>query len=288
MPMFELELPADEEEITLSRFASSVFRSWCGFMTGGTVGIAFLIWTLFDTLPAILFSLVSGVAIFVACYVLWREERLKRFSVERDLLNQKQKLVSNQTVIDKLTRELTEEIEQRVPQLNGVIEEIYTAEVFEGNVKKTAITVKISLRNSGGSPSAAVNWTPYILVNGNKPRQCHILHFSNELKLGFFDKVEPIVIKSTDMIYEKTVEPIQPGSIIFGYIHFRTSFQINQVRADDTVIKILFNDVKEKQCEIIFDKEHSFSYPAPRYTPGLQTKSIKVSKAKKNFRKKRK
>jgi len=92
--------------------------------------------------------------------------------------------------------------------------------------------------------------------------------------------------KNQDLIYEKTVNPIQTGGMVVGYLHFRTTFQRDEVRAPDTLIKVFFFDVMGKQCEANFDYNTSISLPVPRYTPGVQTTREIVKTPRKNASKK--
>jgi hypothetical protein len=277
--------PEQDDQPTLLVFLRDVFWGLAGLMTGGVIGFAFLIWALFGTVPAVVVGGVAVVAMFVACYTVWRAERLKRFSIEKELQLKSEQLFSNQTAINRLTKELLEAKEKHTPTLEAIIAEVSNAEIVDKGEKKVAVTLKIVVSNVGAMPSAAINWTPFVIVSGRNPRLCHILHFGEQLTLGYDGGVKD-VIKSQDLIYEKTVNPIQPGAIVVGYLHFRTSIPINEVRSPDTVIKVYFNDVKGKECEAIFEKNRSTPLQSPGYTPGVLTKRVVGKEKKGDSRKK--
>ncbi len=231
---------------------------------------------------------VIAALICVSFYLAWQGERNSK-NVVNQALDDKEKFVADKEndlfdskqIISGLRQQLLEEKEKRTPKLDGFIEELYCAEVMEEKIKKTAVTLKLTIRNLGGMPSVATNLMPLISVVGKNPRQCHLMHFANELTLGYGEKNEAIVIKAKDMIYEKTIEPIQPGSIVFGYVHFRTTLQIDEIRANDTFIKVLFSDVTGDMCEAIYVGALTKNLPAPRYTPGLQTKTTTMGESRK-------
>jgi hypothetical protein len=269
--MLELKLPSDEEAITLPRFAFSVFRSWCGLMTGGTIAIAFAIWALFGSLPAILFGLVGIVAVFVACYMLWRDERLKRFARERELGVEREKIYSNQLTLDRMARELIEEKQKYTPYLEARVIERYIGQTIIDGVTFSAVTLQIVVNNSG-APSVATDWWCSVSVNGQQPITFSCGHFTEELTLEYSGK-KANVISSKDMIYEKTAIPIQTGGRAVGFLHFRTSLGREVLDAEDTVIKVHFKDVK-RDYEIICERGTEIAEPG--YMPGVDTKIISL------------
>jgi len=242
------------------------------------------------------YSVYIGVLIlfvFVACFLAWIDARMEMYRLSLDLSNKEQELLdkgqttsNKERTISELRQELFEVKEQRTPQLEAKITEQSIAEIVENGTKQSAVTLKIVVSNIGAMPSAAINWAPFVFVAGYNPRQCHIFHFENELTLGYDGGVND-VIKSQDMIYEKTVNPIQVGAIVVGYLHFRTSFSSNEIRAPDSDIKVLFTDTKGKVCEALFEKNKSTPLTAPAYTPGVQTRRI-IKTRQKNSRKKHK
>ncbi|MCY7348296.1 MAG: hypothetical protein LH614_19045 [Pyrinomonadaceae bacterium] len=243
----------------------------------------------------ILLEVYIGVLASLICvsfYLAWQDERNSK-NVANQALDDKEKIVANKEndlfdskqVISGLRQQILEEKEKKTPKLDGFIEELYCAEVMEGKIKKTAVTLKLTIRNLGGMPSVATNLMPLISVVGKNPRQCHLVHFANELRLGYGEKNEAIVIKAKDMIYEKTIESIQPGSMVFGYVHFRTTLQIDEIRANDTFIKVLFSDVTGKICEANYVGALTKNLPAPKYTPSLGTKTTTMGKSRKTSQK---
>ena len=50
-------------------------------MTGGIIGIGFAVYALWGSIPAIIFGVVGAIAVFVACYHLWRSERVDKLSI---------------------------------------------------------------------------------------------------------------------------------------------------------------------------------------------------------------
>jgi hypothetical protein len=282
--MFELKLPSDEEAVTLPTFASAVFRSWCGLMTGGIVGIAFAIWALIGSLPAILFGAVGAVAVFIACYMLWRDERHKRFTVESNLEDKRLQLVSGQLLINKLTSELTEVKEKRAPDLKATIDWISSADTIIQNVKHSAVTIQISISNLGMA-SVVTDWIPTMTVVGKEPLQFQYFHCTNELTLSYLNG-STIVIKGKDMIYEKTSIPLQTGSKAVGYLHFRVPFTTNEVMAKDTIIQVFFSDVIGKSYDVIYEKNKGMTLPEPSYVPGVETRKVSTPLKQKKRRKK--
>jgi len=50
-------------------------------MTGGIIGVGLAVYVFVGTMTAVIFGLIGIVAIFVACYHLWREERSDKLSI---------------------------------------------------------------------------------------------------------------------------------------------------------------------------------------------------------------
>jgi len=278
-------IPEQEEQPSLSVFLHDVLWGWSGLMTSGLIGIGFAIYPVVGgILTPILFILVGIVAVFIACYMLWRDERLKRFSIERELATEKEKTFSNQVAINKVTKELTEQT--NTPQLEASIDEMAVAEFTEKGIKHSAVTLKICVSNLG-MPSVAIDWLPVINVEGKQPLGFKYRDVSNELTLYYGESNENAqIIKGEDMIYQKTAKPIQTGDMIIGYLHFITTFTREELIAKNTDIKVFFKDVTRKLYEVTYDKNVSIQRMHPNHTPGVKTKTILVQKKQKQGRRK--
>ncbi len=260
---------SENSNTSLWQFAKAVWQHWRLLMSGCGFVVLLSVFERFsgrNILPEIYIGILT-LLICVSFYLAWRGERNSK-NVANQTLSDKEKFVVNKEndlfdskqIINELRQQIIEEKEKRTPKLDGFIEELYCAEIMEGKIKKTAVTLKLTIRNLGGMPSVAVDLTPLISVVGKDPRQCHLTHFANELRLGFGEKNEAVVIKAKDMIYEKTIEPIQPGSMVFGYVHFRTTLQIDEIRADDTFIKVLFTILRTVFLTIKSGKSLVFNF----------------------------
>lgn len=284
---FHYVLPEDPP--TFPVFCKAVLHHWVVLMSGcGLIVLIGVIEKLSSiNIPFFLYISVIVLILFIACFLAWVDVRKEMHRLSLEIQKKEQYLLDQEQDINEIKRELLSEKGKRIPQLTASIQEQSIAEIVHEGKVETAVTLKIVVGNIGTMPSAAINWVPYVFVANRNPRQCRLLHFTNELTLGYEGGVTDI-IKSGDMIYEKTVSPIQPGAIVVGYLHFRTSTPRDEVIAPDSVIKVFFSDVKQKAYEINFEKNKSVEFSAPGYTPGVQTKRATFNEQEKSRYKRKK
>ncbi len=174
-----------EEPPTFSVFCRAVAHHWGAIMSGfGLTLLTFLFEKISGSdIPYPVYVGIFVVFVFIACYLAWIDARqdMHRSSVEiseknQELLDAQELIKSKQKKIDELESALLEKKQKPLPQLDARILEQFTAEITEEGVKKTAITVKITVRNIGEIPSVAVDWMPFVSTVGRNIRQCRIKH----------------------------------------------------------------------------------------------------------------
>lgn len=256
-------------------------------MSGGIITISIGLFDRFSgaSIPYIVYIGIILLFVFVACFLAWIDARqeMDRLSSEvakkeQELLNKVEIMADKNRTILELRQELSEVKEQRTPLFKATILEVATAELSGQGEKQTAITYKITISNLG-MPSVVVDWMPFITLAGRKPLAFEYMHFGNELTLGHETDGKATVIKSQDMIYEKTTTPIQTGAMVVGFLHFWSSYKRDDIRAQETNFGVFFKDVNEVIYEVHYDKENSKTLPAPRYTPGVQTRTTTINKS---------
>lgn len=240
-------------------------------MTGGFIGVAFLIWAIFGAIPAIAIGAVGIVAMFVACYMVWRDERNKRFLIEREKFKVENDLEQNKELIRTLNREVSEEKAKRLPNIQGMVR-WFSCGV--GEIKKkeyTAATYLVELRNLG-MPSALTDWHLIVKLAGREPFAVMPTYFGEELRLGR-EGLPSEIITSKDLIDKKTIEPIQTGAVIRGYLFFMFAPERDSVDLPGTVMEIRFADVTRKRYSIVESRFPVFGsdYQIP-YIPGVEIK----------------
>jgi len=246
-------------------------------MTGGTIGIAFAIWALVGSLPAVLFGLVGVVAVFVACYLLWRDERFKRFSIQNELLLEKQNVLNSQINVNKLTTDLIGEKEKFTPRLKTeIITSACGTYIQPDNKQFTALTFVIEVTNLGGMPSVAKDWRMDVFVEGNVFK-CLPPPFP-KFTLGVVGALDT-VLKDKDYLADKTFTPITSGAMIRGFLVFFVPYPKELVNVKGTKTIIRFRDSTGQDYEIINDH---FPYQNPsgfvEHIPGMEIKKETIKR----------
>lgn len=275
---------SESEETTFSTFLRAVFWGWAGLMTSGIIGVGFAVWALVGKLPAFIFGLVGIVAIFVACYMVWRDERLKRFEIEKKLAEKQEDISKNTLTISKLTQELLEEKSKNIPKLVPSLSWFATSPNSTNNEKETVILFELGVSNLG-MPSIATKWQLVITVDGKDSEPYKPKHFPKTLTLdrGF----EEIVLSNEDAIYNKTSNPIATGSQVIGLLYFSVPYSKGQIDKEETILTVNFQDVIGENysipCKRLSASEQDRKFG---YTPNMQTQ-VKPPKRQKLRRSKK-
>lgn len=269
-----------EEQPTFSIFLRDVFWGWAGLMTGGLIGVGFLFWALIGTLPALIVALVSLVAIFVACYMLWRDERIKRFGIEKELVAKQETISSNLSTINKVTQELLEEKDKHTPKLVPNLSWFATTLGSKRNEEKTVIIFELGISNLG-MPSIVTKWRLVVTMDGIASESYKPSHFPKALTL--VRDFEEIVLSNEDAIYNKVSSPISTGNQVVGLLYFSVPYSQELIDKEETILTVWFEDVIGKRyslpCKRLPMSEQDMKFG---YTPTMQTrvKSVKPQKPK--------
>lgn len=276
---------SSENNTSLWQFIKNVGHHWVALMSGGILIVSLGLFERFSgkNVPVEVYIAIIALIFCIAFYLAWRDERNSIIAIQKTIedkekvVSDKDKIISEtEQTISELKLALLQEKEARTPQLKAAILEVATAELSGKGEKQTAVTYKITLSNLG-MPSVAVDWMPFVTLAGRKPLGFELMHFENELTLGY-EGEKAIAIRSQDMIYEKTTTPIQTGAMVVGYLHFWSSYKKDEIRAQDTILGVFFKDVKEIIYEVHFDNDNSKTLPAPMYTPGVKTRATTINK----------
>ena len=246
-------------------------------MTGGLIGISLGIYAAFGGIVTpLIFVSVGIIAVFVACYMLWRDERKKLLSAnqtkantENDLTSLRSSLEVEKGQVGKLAQELLEEKNKRIPQLIGNILWIACGRFRKDEIDFSPVTALIEIRNIG-MPTVAVDWILLVGLAGEQPFYVPIMHIIDKLTLGREGMPKETILEK-DVIYSKTMNPIPTGGLIRGYIHFWIQRPQEKVEAEGTILEILFKDVTGRIYSLVEDRfpTGKGDYHIP-YIPGIE------------------
>jgi hypothetical protein len=177
-----------------------------------------------------------------------------------------------QTSLPKLQAELAEVIVGASQDSGKFVPAIVLFVYIEnsGNVQTTAKNFKVSVTKDGST----YNGTPMAV-----PKTFTIFIPATET-----DPVRAIAYHETDALYNKLVNPIQPGSAVYGFLiyAFPTLSEYKTLLGNEMTIKFSFSDIFSHQYEQTFGKT-ILPHMQPYTFPGIDMTVTPVDKVPSGF-----
>lgn len=142
--------------------------------------------------------------------------------------------------------------------------------------KYTTVTCMIEISNLG-QPSVAKDWALSLKFNNEAVFAVAPANFSDKITLGRMGDKDSIQIGRKDQLDEKTINLVQTGALVRGYLIFLLPYKREEIDRKETTLHIIFKDVANKEYEIVYDgfpiPPSADGYELGRF-PGVDSKKI--------------
>jgi hypothetical protein len=174
-----------------------------------------------------------------------------------------------------------------LPKLQAEMEEIIVGASQENGKFVPAIVLFLTLENSGAIQTTAKNFRLSVTMDGNTysgtpsavPKNFTIFIPATET-----EPVRAMAYRETDALYNKLVNPIQPGGAVYGFLiyAFPTLSDYKTLVNRDMTLKLSFSDIFSHQYEQTFGKT-ILPHMQPYTFPGIDMTVTPVDKIPSGF-----
>jgi hypothetical protein len=174
-----------------------------------------------------------------------------------------------------------------LPKLQAEIDQVIVGASQDSGKFVPAIILFLTLENSGTIQTTAKNFRLSVTKDGNTyngtptavPKNFTIFIPATET-----DPVRAIAYRETDALYNKLVNPLQPGSAVYGFLiyAFPNLSEYKTFLGKGMTIKFTFSDVFSHQYEQTFSKEIA-PHMQPYTYPGIDMTVTPVDKIPSGF-----
>jgi hypothetical protein len=173
-----------------------------------------------------------------------------------------------------------------LPKLNAEIAQIIVGGSQENGKFVSAIILFLTLENSGAVQTTAKNFRLSVTKDGNTYNGAPTAvpkNFTIFIPATENDPVRALAYHEADALYNKLVNPIQPGGAVYGFLIFTfPTLSDYKTLMGKMTINFSFYDIFSHQYELTFNKE--IASPMQPYTfPGIDMTVTPVDKPPPGF-----
>jgi hypothetical protein len=272
----------------LLAFIVSVVSHWQALATGGVVT---MIVGFIERLTKWRLTKWGYVAVFVVAFLLasffgvWRDEhaalsetRKSITQLQQTLGQHQQSLTVTQQTLLQTQQELELERRKYAPYLKGTIDAVNAGE-SEDKPGETGITIVANIENAG-APSNVSEYKLSIDIPGRERIWPTLFYLTRGVRLRDVGSEEYRQYETPDALYIKTIQPIQTGGRVPGWIFWVTKDATpDEIMVAGTTFTLYFRDVTGKEYFITRQLTRNGGH-IPGYVPGADYKIVAPKRTK--------